>query len=58
MLRRLVLQGLDEGVEGFVLPRVPVELGIQAVEGVVPLPGPTLQILPPTDKAREDEGQE
>jgi hypothetical protein len=40
------------------LPPVPVELGVQAVEGVVPLPGPTLQILPPTDKAREDEGQE
>jgi hypothetical protein len=28
------------------------------VEGVVPLPGPALQILPPTDEAREDEGRE
>jgi hypothetical protein len=36
------------------LPPVPVELGVQAVEGAVPLPGPALQILPPTDKARED----
>jgi hypothetical protein len=51
-------QGLDEGVESVVLPLVPVEIDVQAVEGVVPLPGPTLQILPPTDKAREDEGQE
>jgi hypothetical protein len=40
------------------LPPVPVELGVQAVEGVVPLPGPVLQILPSTCKAREDEGQE
>jgi hypothetical protein len=40
------------------LPLVPVELSIQAVEGVVPLPGTTLQILPPTGKAREDGGQE
>jgi hypothetical protein len=72
LLRRLVQQGLgpvhqppvwsphglDEGVEGVVLPPVPVELGIQAVESVVPLLDPTLQILPPTDKEREDEGQE
>jgi hypothetical protein len=34
------------------LPPVPVEIGIEAVEGVVPLPGPALQILPPTGKAR------
>jgi hypothetical protein len=40
------------------LPPVPVELGVQAVEGVIPLPGPAPQILPPTDKGREDEGQE
>jgi hypothetical protein len=71
-LRRLVLQGLhpvhqppvrgpqglDKGVEGVVLPPVPVELDVHAVEGVVPLLGPTLQILPPTGKAREDGGQE
>jgi hypothetical protein len=40
------------------LPPIPIELGVEAVEGVVPLLGPTLHILPPTDKAREDEGQE
>jgi hypothetical protein len=34
------------------LPLVPVEIGVEAVEGVVPLPGPALQILPPTGKAR------
>jgi hypothetical protein len=34
------------------LPSVPVEIGAEAVEGVVPLPGPALQILPPTGKAR------
>jgi hypothetical protein len=38
------------------LPPVPIELGVQAVEGVIPLPDPALQILSPTDKAREDEG--
>jgi hypothetical protein len=46
-------QGLGEGVEGVVLPPVPVEIGIKVVDGVVPLPGPALQILPPTGKARE-----
>jgi hypothetical protein len=46
-------QGLDEGVEGIVLPPVPAELGVHPVESVVPLPGPTLQLLPPADKARE-----
>jgi hypothetical protein len=50
-------QGLNEGIEGVVLPPVPVELDVQMVESVVPLPGPTLQILSPTGKAREDEGQ-
>jgi hypothetical protein len=34
------------------LPLVRVEIGIEAVEGVVPLSGSTLQILPPTGKAR------
>jgi hypothetical protein len=33
-------QGLDEGVEGVVLPPVPAELGVQPVEGAVSLPGP------------------
>jgi hypothetical protein len=37
-----------------VLLLVPVELGVEAIESVVPLPGTTLQILPPTGKARED----
>jgi hypothetical protein len=35
-------QGLDEGVEGTVLPPVPAELGVQSVESTVFLPGPTL----------------
>jgi hypothetical protein len=30
-----------------------VEVGVEAVKGVVPLPGPALQIMPPTSKARE-----
>jgi hypothetical protein len=34
------------------LPSVPVEIGVEVVEGVIPLPGATLQILPPTGKAR------
>jgi hypothetical protein len=34
------------------LPPVPVEIGVKAVEGVVPLPGLVLQILPLTGKAR------
>jgi hypothetical protein len=50
-------QGLDEGVKGVVLPPVLAEIGVEAVEGVVSLPGPALQILPPTGKAREDRGQ-
>jgi hypothetical protein len=29
-----------------------VKVGIEAVEGVVSLPGPALQLLPPTSKAR------
>jgi hypothetical protein len=29
-----------------------VKVGVEAVEGVVPLPGPVLQLLPPTSKAR------
>jgi hypothetical protein len=47
------LQGLGEGIEGVVLPPVPVEISVEAVEGVLPLPGPTLQILSPKAKARE-----
>jgi hypothetical protein len=29
-----------------------VKVGIEAVEGVVSLPGPALQLLPPTSKVR------
>jgi hypothetical protein len=29
-----------------------VKVGVKAVEGVISLPGPALQILPPTGKAR------
>jgi hypothetical protein len=29
-----------------------VKVGVEAVKGVVPLPGPALQILPPTGKTR------
>jgi hypothetical protein len=32
-----------------------VEVGVEAVKGVVSLPGPALQILPPTSKARGGE---
>jgi hypothetical protein len=45
-------QGLDEGVQGLVLPPVLVKVGVQVVEGIVSLPGPALQLLPPTSKAR------
>jgi hypothetical protein len=34
------------------LPPVPVEIGVEAVEGVLPLSGLALQILPLTGKAR------
>jgi hypothetical protein len=29
-----------------------VEVGVEAVKGVISLPGPALQVLPPTIKAR------
>jgi hypothetical protein len=29
-----------------------VKVGVEAVEGVISLPGPALQLLPPTSKAR------
>jgi hypothetical protein len=35
-----------------VLPPIPVEVSVEAVEGVVSLPGPALQLLPPTSEAR------
>jgi hypothetical protein len=47
-------QGLDEGVERVLFPPVLVEIGVEAFEGVVSLPGPALQILSSTGKARED----
>jgi hypothetical protein len=43
------LQGLDKG---FVLVSVPVTLGAQLVEAVVPLLSSTLQLLLPADKAK------
>jgi hypothetical protein len=36
---------------------VPAELGVQPVESAVPLPGLTLQLLPPADKARQNMDQ-
>jgi hypothetical protein len=45
-------QSLDEGVQGLVLPQVPLKVGVEAVEGIVSLPGPSLQLLPPTSEAR------
>jgi hypothetical protein len=34
------------------MPPVPVKVRVEAVEGIVSLPGPVLQFLPPTSKAR------
>jgi hypothetical protein len=51
-------QGLDEGVEGIVLPPVPAEISVEAVEGVVSRPRSALQILPSMGKAREDRVRE
>jgi hypothetical protein len=31
-----------------------VKVGVEAVEGVVSLPGPALQLLPPMSKARRE----
>jgi hypothetical protein len=45
-------EGLDKGLQGLLLPPVPVEVGVKAVEDGVPLPGPELQLLPPTSRAR------
>jgi hypothetical protein len=36
------------------LPPVPVEISVEAVEGVISLPGPALQVLPSTGKGKED----
>jgi hypothetical protein len=48
---------LNKGVKGLVLPPVLVKVSVEAVEGVVSLSGPALQLLPPTSKARRA-GQE
>jgi hypothetical protein len=32
-----------------------VKVGVEAVKGIVSLPGPALRILPPTSKARGEE---
>jgi hypothetical protein len=36
------------------LPPVLVEINVEAVEGVISLPGPALQVLPSTGKGMED----
>jgi hypothetical protein len=46
------LQGLDKGIKGVVLVSVPVTLGAQLVEVVVPLPSSAHQLLSPANKAR------
>jgi hypothetical protein len=46
------LQGLDKCVKGVVLVSVPVTLGAQLVEAVMPLPGSVLQLLSPAKEAR------
>jgi hypothetical protein len=35
-----------------------VKVGVEAIEGVVSLPGPALQVLPSMRKAKEDEVRE
>jgi hypothetical protein len=51
-------QGLNESVKGVVLVPVPVALGAQSVETVVPLSSSTLQLLSPAGRAREKLSQE
>jgi hypothetical protein len=46
-------QGLHEGVEGVVLIPVPIALGAQSSEVVIPLPSSTLQLLSPAVKSAE-----
>jgi hypothetical protein len=46
------LQGLDKGVESVVLVSIPVMLGAQLVEALMPLLSSALQLLSPADKAR------
>jgi hypothetical protein len=43
--------GLGEGLQSLVLSLVPVEISVEAIEGVVPLASPALQLLPPTSGA-------
>jgi hypothetical protein len=47
------LQGFDESVQGIVLVPVPVVLGAQLIETVVPLSSPALQLLSAANKVRE-----
>jgi hypothetical protein len=46
-------QGFDESVQGVVLVPVPVALGAQLIEAVVPLSSPALQLLSTANKVRE-----
>jgi hypothetical protein len=52
LLRGRVQQGLDKGLQGLVLPPVPAKIGVEAAEGDEPIPGPAIQLLPPTSRAR------
>jgi hypothetical protein len=47
-------QGFDESVQGVVLVPVPIALGSQLIEAVLPLSGPALQLLSMANKAREN----
>jgi hypothetical protein len=50
----LETSGPRRGRQGHCIAPVPAEIGVEAVKGVVSIPGPALQILPPAGKARED----
>jgi hypothetical protein len=47
-------QGFDESVQGVVLIPVPVVLGAQLIEAVIPPSSPALQLLSTADKVREE----
>jgi hypothetical protein len=46
-------QGLGESVQGVVLVSVPVALGAQLIEAVIPLSSPALRLLPTVNEMRE-----
>jgi hypothetical protein len=51
------LHDLDKGVKGVILVSIPVTLGAQLIEAVVPLPSSALQLLSPANKARRKMSQ-